>query len=51
MENKSKSNLDTSLNKGQKKPYNTPVLIKYGTIAKLTQGTRSRGKETTRRSA
>ena len=25
-----------------KKPYSAPVLIEYGTIAKLTQGTRTR---------
>ena len=24
-----------------KKPYSTPVLIEYGTVAKLTQGTRT----------
>ncbi len=25
-----------------KRPYSTPVLIEYGTIAKLTQGTRTK---------
>ena len=33
----------------KKKPYTPPTLIQYGTIAKLTQGSRSRGKETRRR--
>lgn len=35
----------------QKLPYKSPTLIQYGTVAKLTQGTRSRGKETRRRKA
>jgi hypothetical protein len=39
------------LSKNQKKPYKSPTLIQYGTVAKLTQGTRSRGKETRRRIA
>ena len=38
------------LNKNQKKPYKSPTLVQYGTVAKLTQGTRSRGKETLRKS-
>ena len=33
----------------KKKPYTPPTLVQYGTIAKLTQGARSRGKETRRR--
>lgn len=32
----------------KKKPYKSPTLVQYGTVAKLTQGSRSRGKETTR---
>ena len=46
---KSQFNNKEDLTKSQKKPYKSPTLVQYGTVAKLTQGTRSRGKETARK--
>lgn len=49
-EEKSQFNNSQAQSKVQKKPYKAPTLIQYGTVAKLTQGTRSRGKEVSRKS-
>jgi hypothetical protein len=38
----SNSPAQTGNNKACKKPYVSPVLVEYGTIAKLTQGTKTK---------
>ena len=47
--NQSSELSESKTTKSQKKPYKSPILVEYGTVSKLTQGTRSKGVEGARK--